>query len=186
MSDTPYHRALRERLVALRKEDLVEMLQDAARNWLAHDGLWFLAVEARCGMETAIECDAQAWKQFTAIEAQRIMERQGIAPGGGLDALEVALGYRLYAFLNVQEAVRVNERTLIFRMNACRVQAARKRKGLPDFPCKPVGLVEYAGFARAIDPRIHTRCLTCPPDPHPDDYWCAWEFTLQPAAEDQG
>jgi hypothetical protein len=78
----------------------------------------------------------------------------------------------------------VDDHTLRFEMNDCRVQSARKRKGLPDFPCKPVGLVEYAGFASTIDPRIQTRCLACPPDPHPETYWCAWEFTLleeQPA-----
>ncbi|MFA5383931.1 MAG: DUF6125 family protein [Eubacteriales bacterium] len=28
---------------------------------------------------------------------------------------------------------------MIFRMNTCRVQAARKRKGMPEFPCKSVG-----------------------------------------------
>lgn len=27
------------------REDLEGMLRDAALNWLAHDGLWFLAVE---------------------------------------------------------------------------------------------------------------------------------------------
>jgi hypothetical protein len=63
-------------------------------------------------------------------------------------------------------------------MNDCRVQAARRRKGLPDFPCKPVGLVEYGNFASSIDPRFLTECIACPPDPHPDQYWCAWKFTL--------
>lgn len=178
MTEPTYHDALRQRLLAFSKDQLVDMLEDAAKNWLAHDGLWFLAAEERFGMEAAIQLDARAWEQFTVIEAQRIMKRHGIEPGGGLEALEQALGYRLYAYLNVQEAIRVDERTLIFRMNDCRVQAARKRKGLADFPCKPVGLVEYAHFARAIDPRIQTRCIACPPDPHPEEYWCAWEFTL--------
>ncbi len=174
-----YFQTLRRRLLALPREQLVGMLEDAARNWLAHDGLWFLAVEHACGMETAIECDIRAWEQFSAIEARRILERHNIPAGGGLEALETALGYRLYAYLNVQETIRVDKRTLVFRMNECRVQAARKRKGLPDFPCKPVGLVEYAVFARTIDPRIRTRCIACPPDPHPDEFWCAWEFTLE-------
>jgi hypothetical protein len=178
MPDDTYRVALHDHLLALPQETLIGMLEDAAKNWLAHDGLWFQAVEGQCGMETAILLDARAWEGFTAIEARRIMQRQGIAPGGGLDALERALGYRLYAYLNVQEVLRPGELTLIFRMNDCRVQSARARKGLPDFPCRPVGLVEYAGFARAIDPRLRTRCLACPPDEHPAEYWCAWEFTL--------
>jgi hypothetical protein len=63
-------------------------------------------------------------------------------------------------------------------MKTCRVQDARRKKGLPDFPCKPVGLVEYAGFARTIDPRIKTACLSCPPDPKAEAHWCAWEFKI--------
>jgi|YNPBryantNP2012_1023418.scaffolds.fasta_scaffold00557_4 hypothetical protein len=160
------------------REELIGLLEDAARNWLAHDGLWFLAAEEAFGMEAAIRLDIRAWEQFTVIEARRIMQRLGLAPGGGLEALEKALGYRLYAYINRQETIRVDEHTLLFRMNECHVQAARQRKGLPDFPCKPVGLVEYAGFARAIDPRISTRCVVCPPDLHPAEYWCAWEFSL--------
>jgi hypothetical protein len=160
------------------KEFLIDLLEDAAKNWLAHDGLWFQAVENRDGMDAAMELDAQAWERFTAIEARRIMRRHGIKEGVGLPALEKALKFRLYAHINKQTITWVDDRTLRFEMNDCRVQAARVRKGLPDFPCKPVGLVEYAGFAETIDPRIRTRCLTCPPDPHPDDHWCAWEFTI--------
>jgi hypothetical protein len=168
----------RDHLHQLSKDDLIGLLKDAAKNWLAHDGLWFLAAEDKFGMETAIELDSRAWEQFTVIEARRIMQRMGIEPGGGIPALKKALQYRLYAHLNVQETLDVDERTILFRMNRCRVQVARQRKGLPDFPCKPVGLVEYANFARTIDPRFRTRCIACPPDPHPEAYWCAWEFKL--------
>ena len=188
--------ANRDLLRELSKDELIDLLEDAARNWLAHDGLWFLAVEEQCGMETAIELDRRAWEQFTVIEAKRIMGRLGMEPGGGLPALKRALQYRLYAYLNVQETLdpsgtaasglTADQRTIVFRMNDCRVQSARKRKGLPDFPCKPVGLVEYEYFARTIDPRIRTRCIACPPDPHPEEYWCAWEFTLAEEGREGG
>ncbi len=168
----------RERLMQYSKEELIGFLEDAAKNWLAHDGLWFLAAEERFGIETAIELDRRAWEKFTVVEAKRIKRRLGIEPGGGIPALKQALEYRLYAHLNVQETLDVDDRTIVFRMNDCRVQSARQRKGLPDFPCKPVGLVEYGNFARTIDPRFRTRCIACPPDPHPQEYWCAWEFTL--------
>ncbi len=164
----------------LTNEQLHELLIDFAKRWLAHDGLWFQAVERAHGMEEAIRLDAAAWERFTVLEAKRIMNFLGLEQGGGLSSLKKALGCRLYSFVNVQEIIEPAEGLLIFRMNDCRVQSARKRKNMPDFPCKPVGLVEYSGFARTIDPRIETRCLACPPDPHPEEYYCAWEFRLNP------
>jgi hypothetical protein len=107
------------------------------------------------------------------------MREFDIDPDGGLKSLEKALGYRVYARLNKQSTEWKNENTLIFTMNACRVQVARNRKGLPDFPCKQVGEIEYSYFAETIDPRIKTRCIFCPPDDHPDDAYCRWEFTLE-------
>ena len=103
----------------------------------------------------------------------------GGEPGGGIPALLECLNHRLYARLNLQQAIEVSDSRAVFRMVDCRVQSARKRKGLDDFPCKSVGIVEYSEFARTIDPRIQTRCIACPPDAHPEEFWCAWEFTLQ-------
>lgn len=171
-----------ETLQSLSKDELIRIIVDDAKNWLAHDGLWFQAVEGRHGMDAAIEADRTAWEQFTVIEAKRILERLGKKPGGGIPALLECLEHRLYARLNVQDAIEVTPTRAVFRMRDCRVQSARRRKGLADFPCKPVGLVEYTGFARTIDPRIRTRCITCPPDAGSGDPACAWEFSLEPAA----
>jgi len=162
----------------LDSSQLLDLLADAAKNWLAHDGLWFQAVEKKCGMDTAIELDAEAWEKFTQIEAQRIMKTLNIKPGDGIPGLMQALKFRLYAYINKQSIVEFSDKHCIFRMESCRVQDARKRKNLPDFPCKPVGVVEYTYFARTIDPRIETRCIVCPPDAHPDDYYCMWEFRI--------
>ncbi len=167
-----------EALERMSKEELIRLVIDDAKNWLAHDGLWFQAVERAHGMAAAIEADRAAWEHFTQIEARRIMEHLGIEQGGGIPALVECLKHRLYARLNTQEVIESSDRRAVFVMRDCRVQSARKRKGLPDFPCKPVGLVEYAGFAKTVDPRIETRCISCPPDPHAGDRWCSWEFTL--------
>lgn len=166
-------------LYDLSKEDLVRIIVDDAKNWLAHDGVWFQAVEKRYGMDVAVDIDTEAWRYFTVIEAKRIMERLGIKPGGGIAALVECLRHRFYARLNLQECIEVTESRVVFRMLDCRVQSARKRKGLADHPCKSVGIVEYSEFARAIDPRIKTNCMACPPDEHPEEFWCAWEFTIE-------
>ena len=161
------------------KEELLGWVQDAAKLWLAHDGLWFQAIEKVDGMEKAMAHDTTAWSRFSPIEAKRIMKRLGLKPGGGIDALVTCLQHRLYAHLNEQELVEKSEKHCVFRMKKCRVQEARKRHGLLDFPCKSVGIVEYSTFAQTVDPRLKCRCLACPPDTHPDSWYCAWEFTLE-------
>ena len=163
----------------LSKETLLKIIDTYAKAWQAMDGAYFLALEKKYGMDVAIEMDKEAWRLFSPIEARRIMKEFDIPQNGGLESLEKALNFRGYARLNKQSSERVSDNTLIFKMNECRVQVARNRKGLPDFPCKPVGMIEYEEFAKTIDPRIKTRCIACPPDPHPDEYYCAWEFTLE-------
>ncbi|NOR16005.1 MAG: hypothetical protein GQ544_09885 [Candidatus Aminicenantes bacterium] len=166
------------------KEQLLGLLEDASKNWLALDGLWFRAVENRYGIETAIDLDKEVWETYTVIEARRIMKRLGMEPGGGIPALIQCLKFRLYVHINDQEVTEISETRCVFRMKSCRVQEARKRQGLLDFPCKSVGIIEYSLFAKTIDPRFKTKCLVCPPDPHPNDVWCVWEFTLVPKFHD--
>ncbi len=156
------------------------MLTDFAKNWLAHDGLWFQAVEKESGMETAIKLDTEAWERFTVIEARRIMKLHGIEQGSGLEGLKKALGFRLYAVLNEQEIRNETGDSFEFYMVDCRVQSARCRKNLPLFPCKSVGIVEYAGFAKTIDPRIKCDIIAAPPDPEAGlDFYCGWRFSIQ-------
>ncbi len=182
---SPADRALAAATSGLSREELRKWLGDAAKLWLAHDGLWFRAVEEAYGLSEAILRDEMAMSAWTAIEARRIAERLGLGPRGGLDALERALRARLYALLNDQE-IRHEDGRLIFTMKTCRVQDARNRQGLAPFPCRSVGLLEYAGFARTIDPRLRVSCRHCPPDEIPPGEWCSWEFTLKGPEEDPG
>jgi len=170
---------LNEELEKLSKNKLIDYIEDISKNWLAIDGTWFQAVEREFGLEKAIELDIESWNVFTVIEANRIMQRFSIPQNGGIPALIKALKSRVYANINKQEIIELSEKRCVFRMNDCRIQSARKRKKLPDFPCKNVGLPEYSLFAKTIDSRIETKCICCPPDDHPEDYYCAWEFMIK-------
>jgi Family of unknown function (DUF6125) len=164
------------------REELLRALEMFAKNWLAHDGCWFLAVEERLGMEAAVDLDTRSWARFAAAEARRIMTTFDIAPGGGLTALERALSLRMYSLISSQHVEWADDRQrLRFFMDVCRVQETRRRRNLPDFPCKPVGTVEFATFARTIDPRIQTICLHCPPEA-PAGKYCGWEFSIGTSA----
>lgn len=164
-------------LLSLPKERLLALLEELGKNWLAQDGVWFQAVEAREGIWDAKRCNDSCWVRFSPFEAASIKRFLGLCDRPGLEGLRQALAFRLYAPVNVQETLW-EEGSLVFRMNDCRVQAARRRRGLADYPCKSAGLVEYRTFARTIDPRIRTSCIACPPDEHPAGWFCAWRFTL--------
>jgi hypothetical protein len=165
-------------LLALPGETLEALLDSAAYNWLANDGVWFQAVEGAHGMNDAKRCNDSCWAQFSPFEAWSIRRFLGEDLAPGLEGLKQALNFRVYGRINRQSFQDEGPRAFVFRMEECRVQAARKRKGLADYPCKSAGLVEYTYFARAFEPRIQTECLGCPPDPHPEDWYCAWRFSL--------
>ena len=80
---------------ALDRTDLFRALDVFAKNWLAHDGCWFLAAEERFGMGAAMELDAASWARFAAAEARRIMDAFGIPANGGLESLRRTLSYRM-------------------------------------------------------------------------------------------
>ena len=165
-------------LDALTKEQLIELIEAYSKNWLALDGVWFQSVEQKSGMDEAMYHDAQAWRRFTVIEAKRLKKFLGLSERAGLEGLKKALSLRFYANINEDE-ITIEGNMLLYRTLACRVQSARERKGMPFHPCKPVGEIEYAGFAQTIDPRITCECVSCYPDIADDTCACAWRFTLR-------
>ncbi|MFZ5597099.1 MAG: DUF6125 family protein [Bacillota bacterium] len=159
-------------------EALDKLVRDLGVNWLAGDGIWFQAVEFGTGMFDAKRCNDSCWVRFSPFEAWSIKRFLKMPERPGIEGLKRALGFRMYASINSQSIIDEGPGCIVLRMNDCRVQAARKRKGLEDYPCKSAGVVEYRTFAETIDPRIRTECVGCPPDEHPRDWWCAWRFTL--------
>jgi len=166
-------------LLNMPKKSLLRLLNDLCINWLANDGVWFQAVEFSNGMNDAKRCNDSCWAQFSPFEAWSIKRFLDLPERPGLEGLKTALNFRLYARINTQTLIDESPDSLILQMNDCRVQSARKRKGLDDYPCKSAGMVEYPYFASAIDSRITTECIGCPPDKHPDQWYCAWRFTLK-------
>ncbi|SDU61287.1 DUF6125 family protein [Desulfobacula phenolica] len=165
-------------LMDMKEENIDALMAAVAKNWLVNDGVWFQAVEFDNGMNDAKRCNDSCWAQFSPYEAFAIKKFLKLNDGCGLAGLKKALNFRMYSIINKQSIIDEGPESFIFQMNDCRVQSARKRKKLDDYPCKSAGLVEYAYFARGIDKRIETECIGCPPDIHPEDWFCAWRFKL--------
>lgn len=162
---------------ALAQEEKLVLSNEISKNWLAQDGIWFQAAERAHSMQIAKAVNDAAWAKFSPLEAGSIRRLLGLSDRPGLPGLARALHFRLYARINVQK-VYTRDNAVILEMNRCRVQAARVRKCMEDYPCRSAGVVEYSTFASAIDPRITTTCIACPPDSHPAEWFCSWKFEI--------
>lgn len=169
---------MNETLERLPKETLVALVEAYARNAIALDGVWFQAAERDAGMDTAMRYDCEAWERFGLTEARRLKALLGLGERPGLEGLAAVLPLRFQSAAN-ESTVRREGDAVIYRIEACRVQCARERKGLGFHPCKEVGIVEHPAFARAVDERLTCECLSCHPDITDPTCSCAWKFTLQ-------
>ncbi|MDD6209394.1 MAG: DUF6125 family protein [Bacteroidales bacterium] len=172
-----------ENLERLTKKELIELIDIYAKNQLALDGVWFQSIEAKHGMDEAMEHDRNVWRKHTEIEARRIKSFLNLPDNAGLKGLKKALSFRFNAMLNRTEAI-IEGNTMRYYVRNCRVQTARARKGMPFHPCKSVGILEYAYFAKIIDHRIECETISCYPDVTDPGCACAWKFTLKENPED--
>lgn len=167
-------------LETLPREALIDMLKMFSQNALVLDGCWFQAVEDEYGQEQAVELDTKAWTRYAAIEAKRIMKTFNIAEKG-TSALATALNYQIWVHARniLWDIPEVTENRIVLNVTDCGIQRARIKNGRGEFPCKGVGIALFREFAKAIDPSFSLNCLVCPPDEHPDDLWCSWDFRLK-------
>lgn len=169
---------MNEMLDGLSREQLAALVEAYAKNAIALDGVWFQAAERDAGMDAAMRYDVEAWDRFGVTEARRLKKLLGLGERPGLDGLAAALPLRFQSVANVCTVHREGD-AVVYRIEECRVQAARARKGLGFHPCKQVGVVEHASFARALDDRLKCTCQSCHPDITDETCSCAWRFTLR-------
>lgn len=164
-------------LANLDKEQLLQLIDIYAKDWLALDGVWFQSIENKLGMDEAMWHDENAWRNYTVIEAKRIKNFLRLPIQAGISGLKQALSFRIYSNINDYEII-IKDNVLIFRTLECRVQNARKRKGLEYHPCRRVGLIEYEYFAKTIDDRFTCEPISCYPQITDESCSCSWKFTL--------
>lgn len=148
------------------------------RDLWAVDGLYFLGIEEQFGTEAATEIDRKVWEAMGKIEARRLKEFLGLN-GSDIPSMLKALRFSGWALDLEDKEIVVEKEKAIVRNIRCRVQNTRITKGLDEFPCKKVRWGFLKSFAREFNPDIIVDCNVCPPDEHPSDLWCEWEFKIK-------
>ena len=168
----------REMLMVMDKEKLIDLLFMHMRNLWAVDGLYFLGIEDKFGTESATEIDGKVWGVMGKIEARRLKETLGIQ-GDGISVIFEALRASSWSLDLEEKEIILDKNKALFRNTKCRVQKTRKKKGLEEFPCKKVRWGYLKSFAKEFNQKIVVECNICPPDTHPENLWCEWEFKLK-------
>jgi len=161
------------------RETLIELVRMYARNWQTLDGLWFRNVEAQYGLEATVKLDLKNWERQSVVEAERIKKVLKLDEGG-LSSVLTVLSFMSWQLVSpIFEYEEESPQKIVFYYSRCPVQAGRKKQGKPEFPCKAMKLTLLSNIAKVVEPRAAVKCLICPPDPHPDNFWCKWELIIK-------
>jgi hypothetical protein len=168
----------RKIIESIPREKLADFVFMHLRDMWAVDGLYYMGIEKKFGTKEATEIDRFVWEVMGKIEARRIKALFDIK-GSDIDSLMTALGYSGWSLDLEDKEIEIEKDKAILRNVKCRVQNTRIQKGLGEFACKPVRWGFLKAFAKEINENIVVNCNICPPDEHPDDLWCEWEFILK-------
>jgi len=168
----------RKMLAEMPKEKLLDYFFLQIRNLWRVDGLYFLGIEKKFGTEGATDIDAGVWESMAVVEAKGLQKLFGVGGNPDVDTIVSLLRRTSWALDQPFKTIEVDDNRAVLGVDRCRTQEARLSKGLSEFPCKRVRFGYLKSFAKTLNPKVEVNCLVCPPDKHPKDSWCRWEFTL--------
>lgn len=166
-----------DKLKRLDKDELIKLLLLQVRNVWRVDGLYFLGIEKRFGVDAATEIDKDTWRTLARIEAKDLMKTFDICEINNVKQLIEIIKNTGWALYQQEKRVEYDEDFAIFKITRCKVQETRLKKGLGVFPCKSVRLGYLEEFVKTINPAFKVEVVKCPPDKKAPDYWCGWRFT---------
>ena len=166
-----------EMLKTMPLETLLNLFNMQIKNIWRVDGFYFLGIEEKFGTEAATQIDSDCWKVLGKLEAREL--KALLKPEkNDISSFMFALRNTSWSLYQEQKEVEVSPNKGVYRVAKCRIQQARLSKGLGEFPCKNVRFSYLKSFAEEFNPKIKVNCQICPPNRHPANVWCQWEFTL--------
>jgi hypothetical protein len=165
-------------LLDIPKDKLVDLLFLQLRNMWSVDGLYFLGIEEQVGVDLATDIDKNVWEIMGKIEARRLKDLMMFTKND-IPTMISALRISSWALDLEEKEIVIEDKNAVFRNPNCRVQKTRIQKDLGEFPCKHVRWGYLKNFAREFNENIEVKCIFCPPDTHPENIWCEWEFNLR-------
>jgi hypothetical protein len=165
-----------ERLSKLSKDELLDFIDLVQKNFWNLQNNYILYINNEYGEEEAVKADGHCFPANAKVQMYRLRKMFGLKDDvqSLMDAMVLST---IWANCDY-EVWKHNENSFEIKVTNCYQQVRRVDEGLGEFGCKPAGIAICEAAAKVINPAFEVKCLVCPPDEHPADVWCEWEFEL--------
>jgi hypothetical protein len=167
-----------ELIKSIPQDKIADFIFMHLRDMWTVDGLYYIGIEKKYGTEIATKIDRFVWEIMGKIEARKIKQLFNIK-GSDVESIMNALQYSGWTLDLKDKEILIENDKAILRNIKCRVQNTRLSKGLDEFACKQVRWGFLKAFVKEFNPKARVKCNICPPDQHPNNLWCEWEFTVE-------
>jgi hypothetical protein len=170
------NKAQQEKFSTFTKEQLIDFIDMLQKNWWNLQNNYILYLNNEYGEEAAVKADATCFPANAKVQMHRLKKMFNLK-----DDLQSLIDAMVFStiWVNCDYDLQIlDEKSFRMTVTNCYQQVRRLEEGMGEIACKPAGIAICETAAKVIHPGAQTKCLVCPPDEHPKNVWCDWEFRI--------